>query len=271
MRLPGLGRFHVPDEGAWIRLRGDAERLAVGSLTEAPRGALVPDDGSAAPVEHWQGTYAVRVAAQGQAWTMLLETADRYLNRFALPMAAALTAAELARWRSCLQAAWELLVRHHGWAAGPIAAGVSVIVPFVTQDHANLDSATTPAAFGTIATSLAGAPVMMAEILVHEFQHIKLCGLQDMVTLIEPGDERVYAPWRPDPRPAGGLLQGIYAHLGIARFWNEQRHVEDERAASLRTHVMFARSRSMLEPGHSRAAEDRQAYAAWAAVRCRAS
>jgi HEXXH motif-containing protein len=246
--LPGLGRFHVPDAGTWIRLHGDGERLAVGSLTEAPCTALVPDDGSAAPVEHWQGTYAVRVVAQGQAWTMLLETTDRYLDRFAPPMAASLTAAELARWRNCLQAAWELLVRHHAWAAGPIAAGVSAIVPFATQDHANMDSATTPAAFGTIATSLADAPVMMAEVLVHEFQHIKLCGLQDMMPLIEPGDERVYAPWRPDPRPAGGLLQGVYAHLGIARFWNEQRYVEDEPEACLRAHVMFARSRSVLEP-----------------------
>ena len=28
----------------------------------------------------------------------------------------------------------------------------------------------------------------------------------------------VYVPWRDDPRPASGLLQGVYAHLGIARF-----------------------------------------------------
>jgi hypothetical protein len=88
----------------------------------------------------------------------------------------------------------------------------------------------------------------MAEVLVHEFQHIKLCGLQDMVALIEPGGERVYAPWRPDPRPAAGLLQGVYAHVGIARFWNERRRAENEPEASLRAQVMFARSRSVLEP-----------------------
>ena len=35
-------------------------------------------------------------------------------------------------------------------------------------------------------------------------------------------------PWRRDPRPAGGLLQGIYAHVGIVRFWASQRHAETE-------------------------------------------
>jgi hypothetical protein len=32
-----------------------------------------------------------------------------------------------------------------------------------------------------------------------------------------------YAPWRDDPRPLGGLLQGVYAFLGIASFWR-RRH-----------------------------------------------
>ena len=88
----------------------------------------------------------------------------------------------------------------------------------------------------------------MAEILVHEFQHLKLCGLQDMMPLMEPCDERVYAPWRPEPRPVGGLLQGVYAHLGIARFWGAQWHVETEPDDILRAQVMFERWRSMIEP-----------------------
>ena len=32
-----------------------------------------------------------------------------------------------------------------------------------------------------------------------------------------------YAPWREDPRPLGGLLQGAYAYLGVSGFWREQR------------------------------------------------
>ena len=85
--------------------------------------------------------------------------------------------------------------------------------------RSDLDSATSPAAFGAIATSWPPSPVSMAETLVHEFQHLKLCGLMDMLPLIEPCDERGYAPWREDPRPVGGLLQGVYAFTGIVRFW----------------------------------------------------
>ena len=59
--------------------------------------------------------------------------------------------------------------------------------------------------------------------------------------LAEPGEQKVYAPWRQDPRPAGGLLQGIYAHLGIARFWQAQQHAETDRDGILRAQVLFAR------------------------------
>lgn len=245
--FPGLGHFHDIGRDSWVRVSSDGERLTVGELTETPCAALVPDDDSGEEVPHWQGIHVARAVAEGRTWMMLLETTDHYLDRFALPMAA-LTPEELTRWRGCIQSAWEVLVRHHGWAADSIAAGVSVIVPLTPQSDTDLGSATTPAAFGAIATSLPPDPVIMAEILVHEFQHLKLCGLQDMLPLMEPCDERVYAPWRRDPRPVGGLLQGVYAHLGIARFWQAQRHVESETDNILRAQVMFERWRSMIEP-----------------------
>jgi hypothetical protein len=159
-----------------------------------------------------------------------------------------LTADEVASWRGCIQSAWEILVRHHDWAADSIAMGVSVLVPLHPPGDTSLASATTPAAFGAIAASLPPDPIIMAEILVHEFQHLKLCALQDMTLLMKPCNERVYAPWRPDPRPVGGLLQGVYAHLGIARFWSAQWHVETEPDDVLRAQVMFERWRSMIEP-----------------------
>ena len=190
---------------------------------------------------HWRGAPLVRAVADGQAWEVLLETADPYLDRFSLRVLTGITDAEVGRWRERIQAAWELLVRHHGWAAGPIAEGVPVIVPLEPRsDH---DSATSPAAFGAIATSLPSSPVIMAETLVHEFQHIKLCGLLDMLPLIEPSDKRGYAPWRDDPRPMGGILQGVYAFAGIVRFWDVQRRVETEPDAVLRAGVLYERWR----------------------------
>jgi len=243
--LPGLGCLEAVGQGEWVRLSCDAERLIVGGCIDVPCAALVPDDGSGEAVPHWRGTLLARAVADGQAWEVLLETADRYLDRYTLPMLTVMSAAEVTNWRRLIQSAWELLVRHHEWAAGPIAEGVPVIVPLVPRS--DLDSATSPAAFGSIATSLPPSPVIMAETLVHEFQHIKLCALMDMLPLIEPGGGRGYAPWRDDPRPMGGILQGVYAFTGIVRFWDVQRHVETEPDAVLRASVLCERWRLAVE------------------------
>ena len=53
------------------------------------------------------------------------------------------------------------------------------------------------------------APALAAA-LVHEVQHSKLNAVIDIVPLVRPGvgHRRYYAPWRDDPRPPAGLLQG---------------------------------------------------------------
>jgi hypothetical protein len=55
--------------------------------------------------------------------------------------------------------------------------------------------------------------------------------------------ERFYVPWRPDPRPLGKSLQGIYAFFGIAAFWRELTHSDDRKLAH-RAQFEFAQSRS---------------------------
>jgi HEXXH motif-containing protein len=243
--LPGLGCLRVSGHEEWVRLSSDGECLRAGDHIDLVCAGLVPDDGSGGAVPHWQGTPLVRAVADGQTWEVLLEAADKHLDRYTLPMLTAMTAAEVSIWRDRIQAAWGLLVRHHGWAAGPVAAGVDIIIPLVPRS--DMDSATSPAAFGAIATSLPPSPVSMAETLVHEFQHIKLCGLMDMLPLIEPSDERGYAPWREDPRPVGGILQGVYAFTGIVRFWDAQRQLETEPDAAFRANVLFERWRLAIE------------------------
>jgi HEXXH motif-containing protein len=241
VRLPGLGYLTVDGSLSWIRLSCDGTRVTGGDHFEADWRRLVPDDGSGGTVPFWSGTPMVRTVSGGLTWDTLLETDDPYLDRYSLPMSKDLSANEIRRWRQRFQGAWEILVRHHRWAAGPIADGISVVVPLTPYSDTDLVSATTPAAFGAIATSWPPEPVTLAETLVHEFQHVKLCGLMDMVPLVESHGERIYAPWRQDPRPAGGLLQGAYAHLGIVRFWAAQRHVDMGPDESLRAQVHFAR------------------------------
>jgi len=243
--LPGLGCLFIADQLSWIRLSGDGVRLTAGNDIDLPYAALIADDGRGTLLPQWQGTPLIRAVADGHAWDVLLETHDRYLDRYAQRMPTALTADEITKWRHIIESAWLVLVRRHSWVAASLATGVSVIVPLVPES--DLDSATTPAAFGAIATSLPPDPVMMAETLVHEFQHLKLCGLMDMLPLIRPSEETVYAPWRQDPRPVGGLLQGVYAFLGIVLFWGAQRRVETDPDDVLRAEVMYERWRSTME------------------------
>jgi HEXXH motif-containing protein len=74
-------------------------------------------------------------------------------------------------------------------------------------------------AFGAVGTVPADADGL-AVLLVHEFQHVKL---GEVLELCDPSDPttriRLRVPWRPDPRPVEGVLQGTYAHLAIADIW----------------------------------------------------
>jgi HEXXH motif-containing protein len=253
--LTGLGRITAGYENGtgcapgWIRLRYNGSQLAVGDDMVLPRSAITPDYGAGLPVPYWHGTPAVHIEADGLGWDVLLVTDDPYLDRYTLPMTTGLDAGQRERWRQRVRAAFEVLTSRHRWAAGPVADGIAAIVPLTPPTETDLITATSPAAFGAIATSWPPDPVTLAETLVHEFQHTKLCGLLDLVPLSEPGGEAVYAPWRRDPRPAGGLLQGIYAHVGIVRFWAAQRHAETEPDDILRAQVQFARWRPAVEAG----------------------
>ncbi|MEU1189642.1 HEXXH motif-containing putative peptide modification protein [Streptomyces sp. NPDC005859] len=89
-------------------------------------------------------------------------------------------------------------------------------------------SATRRDAFGALLCSTPPSPVAFAATLVHELQHAKLAALSDLTTLHQAGSEaRYFAPWRPDPRPFDGLLQGAYAHLGLADFFQRRALTAD--------------------------------------------
>jgi hypothetical protein len=84
----------------------------------------------------------------------------------------------------------------------------------------------------------------LAVALVHEFAHIQLGGLLHLIDLTDGPDPAVlYAPWRDDPRPLSGLLQGIYAFTAIAAFWRDQLAVEPSDLGWFE----YARARGQLE------------------------
>jgi HEXXH motif-containing protein len=167
------------------------------------------------------------------------------LDPFRMPVpdgepAARLALAEVAELTAMLRDAWTVLAPD---SAGEIAATIRVIVPF-QGPKAGYVSTSSPNAFGTVAMSPQPDKYTCAETLVHETQHLKLCALLDLVPLTRPDDgQRYYAPWRADPRPASGLLQGAYAFLGVGGFWREQRTAAPETRVRQRAQAEFARWR----------------------------
>ncbi|GIF69390.1 HEXXH motif domain-containing protein [Asanoa ishikariensis] len=153
---------------------------------------------------------------------------------------------DMAReWQEKFDGAWELLNRDFGGYAAPMASDLRAIVPLTASPTGEGASSASTEAFGSINMSAPSGQHQMALNLIHEFQHAKLGALTDMVRLHEEYDQRTfYAPWRDDPRPLGGLLQGIYAHIGVTEFWRVHRTRPDVDVAL--AEVEFARWRTQV-------------------------
>jgi HEXXH motif-containing protein len=222
--LPGLGAARATGQRALVRTTPGA--LRVGEV------AIPGDPHMDAP--GWQGLRRIRAG--------VLEIVLDDLDPFRAPDLPDLVPhGDSAGWRDMLTGAWTLLSDGHPAAAAEIAAVVSSIVPR-SRPPAGAVSSSSAWAFGAITMSLPPDPVTCAELLVHEVRHLVLGAILDLAELTRPDDENsYYAPWRDDPRPASGLLQGAYAFFGVAGFWRRQRL----RQGSLgRGHVEFARWRA---------------------------
>jgi HEXXH motif-containing protein len=185
------------------------------------------------------------LAAEAAIGTLrvLMDDLDPYRAPIGLVPGGRVHTAELARWRSSLQAAWTLLARRHRQYAQEIQALVTAFCPLDPPDGATV-SASSRSLPGSIALTRPVDGLELALTMVHEVQHMKLALLMDLVPLVssQASEKRYYAPWREDPRPLSGLLQGTYAHLGVAGFWRRQRTVPTtDPAIALAAHTEFAR------------------------------
>jgi len=222
--LPSLGAALVAGHSAMVR--------------SGPGGAMIdrveiPED-PYHDAPGWLGLRRVRVGPLN----VLIDDLDPFRMPGAQDLAPRL---EIKPWDAALSGAWQVLERGHRGVASEIAALVSAIVP-LPQPPSGEVSTTSSEAFGTVALSFPPDPVTAAVTLAHEIQHVKLGALLDMVTLALPDDGRCYyAPWRDDPRPLSGLLQGAYAYLGVSGFWRRQRRLP---GSQLQADVEYARWRA---------------------------
>ncbi|MEO3858465.1 HEXXH motif domain-containing protein [Acrocarpospora sp. B8E8] len=228
LMVPSLGRLSLGTASAEIELEAEGRRLrAHGRRIDVDLGADGPG---------WQILHRIRV---GDGFEIVLDDLDPY--RWPEPgrVTPRIDPAGLPAWRDLLPQAWSVLRETHPAVAEEIVAMVRAITPIAAPPE-GVSSASARETFGAIAMSVPrGSATWLAETLAHEIQHAKLDALMHFVPLVRyERTDSYYAPWRPDPRPAHGLLQGAYAYLGVSEFWQRQHPRE-----GLRGRVELARWR----------------------------
>ncbi|MEU6077605.1 HEXXH motif-containing putative peptide modification protein, partial [Micromonospora sp. NPDC047074] len=212
-------------------LRGAAGRYDAG--VGPPPGLTVdgPAGGPRLPAGWWLPSRRITPVADAPPAEVLVDDQDPYRHRYHQPPVSRLDDAAAARLDRLTGQAWRWLADRLPAHSRGLATLLRSLVPLTPPPSGHPVSATSRAALGAIAVSVPADPQTLALLLVHELQHTKLGALLDLVPLHAPGGPARYrAPWRWDPRPVGALLQGAYAHLGVAEVWRCRRH-EDVRSA----------------------------------------
>lgn len=239
----GTARPGASAEWEWGRACLDDRGGRVGSSVSTvsiPRGKPAAWTSGVA----WSAIPRLRANSGGLSVEFWLDNQDPYLDIYGTDRVT-LSCDELIAWQRTLADAWRILARRHGTLAAMVAKVIIGLVPLAEPFEARPVSSTGASAFGAIGLSLPADALAMAEVLVHESHHAVLSAVTDLMPLIGPGGERLtYAPWRDDARPVGALLQGTYAHYGMAGFWRRQRH-DGSAQARLRGNTEFARGLSL--------------------------
>jgi uncharacterized protein len=211
--IPGVGAVALTGASAGP---GDTVRLAVRRgrirLADAPAAAIALD-----PLRQ------VWLPGVGGPWAVGVDDLDPYRGGYHVGPAPRLVPEAFGRWDRQLREAWDLLVAVVPAYAEAARGMLRTLVPLTAEAVRTSTSATLRDAFGAMGLTEPSSSVELASTLIHELQHGKLYATLDLHPMCveeEPGNGAwFFAPWRTDPRPIGGLLQGAYAFLGVADFW----------------------------------------------------
>ncbi|MCG5213156.1 HEXXH motif domain-containing protein [Streptosporangium sp. KLBMP 9127] len=240
--LPSLGQVVLPAgaDRAHVSCDGGAATVTVGGFTTG-----VPMAGRG-DTPHWQALRRLSATAGGLTITLIVDDLDPFRMPGGRVTGHRLAEQELAVWRSHLWEAWAVLAEHHRTTAEELTVASRVLTPLASTPGDQI-SGSSREAFGCVALSTPENALAFGVTLAHEIQHAKLSALLDVVPLLLSDDgRRYYAPWRSDPRPLGGLLQGAYAFLGVSGYLRRQRFLEQGDTA-LHMHAEFSRWRTAAE------------------------
>ncbi|MEU4246485.1 HEXXH motif domain-containing protein [Amycolatopsis sp. NPDC026612] len=196
----GFTTTEVQGEAGAFTIRGENSRVAPGHPA-------------------WSPLRSFRFETGGRVLELRLDDLDPHRGLYHPIPPTRLAETDSKNWRHLLNKAWRLVVEHLPEYAEVLPGGLTSIVPEPAVPF-RLPSASTGEAFGSAVIAAPDEPATLAAALVHEFQHARLGALLQLVRLHDDDrTERLYAPWREDPRPLGGLVHGIYAFFGVSAFW----------------------------------------------------
>ncbi|MGH3752806.1 MAG: HEXXH motif domain-containing protein [Pseudonocardiaceae bacterium] len=231
--LPTLGLAQLVTDSPWAvaEVRGERGQVQVGNevgSVQLPPALTVDAPG-------WWGIQRLTIRVGEHVLSLRLDDLDPYRGLYEPVPPQRLDSAEAAAWRALLDQAWHLIVHHLPDIADALPAGLDSLVPRPAVPF-RMPSASTGEAFGSAIIARPSDAAYLAATLVHEFHHIRLGGLLHLTRLHEEDPrERFYTPWRDDPRPIGGVLQGVYAFFGVTAFWRALARADtrtpDRRAA----------------------------------------
>lgn len=134
----------------------------------------------------------------------------------------ALTATSTIKWLSTLEEAWSWIEEFSTLLASEMLIGIKSLVPIYSHANDVHRSQTFREIPGLIILSWMSNTSIIVEALVHEYHHHKLNALLNLDSIIAHSGEAIYySPWRNDPRPLDGILQGIYVFQSVLEFWHK--------------------------------------------------
>jgi HEXXH motif-containing protein len=239
--VPGLG-VATAGAGSTARLIATAGQLA---LVTTSTTVSIPH-GSTDDSDWWCPVRQLHPAATDRPIRLALDDLDPYRHGHHAPPASRLPPSDFHQWQDRFAEAWHLLSERLPERAEELAAGLRTLIPLVQGDERTARSATIRHAFGAFGLTRPSSAPEFAVTLVHEFQHSKLSAILDVTPLSDPDDPgRYFAPWRTDPRPLAGLLQGVYAFVGVADTWRALCGVNPS------AEIRFAEARLQVDRGLS--------------------
>jgi HEXXH motif-containing protein len=224
--LPNLGSIAVDNaEGnGWARVISDRSGVKIFTGAIRPGTLNAPLPKKAVTLASLKPTARLHAEFQGLPLNVILDDSDPFLSRLG-PISAPLTVDSIREWQTSIDKAWAILVSHHWTAAQALSSVVTTLVPLFEPTIDHPISAVSGWAWGAVALSLPSDPFSLAETLIHELRHLLLSAVEDIASLVDNEDNRLfYSPWRNDPRSISSLFQATYAFSGVMDFWQKHRN-----------------------------------------------